>query len=128
MPPRAITGTGDPEPSVIPIVPNPVKKRPTVLAIATGILLLGLSALAYAALGGAESAAALAIAAGCAATLAALARDIVTVDSAPFDPAAASHAERMAAIEADTKAKLAWHELMGDTIERVTRPPNIPNS
>ena len=91
--------------------------RINVLWIGIFMVVLGLSAFSYAAfVPGGEAAAAMAIGGAVAAGLGALARDIVTVDSQPFDANQAAHKERMAALDNESKQALAWHNLVSDIV------------
>ena len=89
------------------------KLRVNVLLMSVGMVSLGLTALLYAwwAPDG-ESAAAMAIAAGTVAALASLAREIVTVDSTPFDAEQAMHEERILEIETRGEQFQSLHALL----------------
>ena len=94
--------------------PAATPRRTNVLYMAGGVASIGVAALAYAGMvPGGETAAAMAVTASAVTVLGGLAREIVTSDAAPFDPAQAAHLERMATIEAEAEAKMAWHNLTG---------------
>lgn len=97
-----------------------VQKRVNVLWLAAMLTVIAVTALLYAWFNAAgDTTGAMAVVGAAAAALAMLAREIIISDARRFDPAEAAHLERMAALETEAEAKLAWHNLTSQAFRAI---------
>lgn len=112
----------DAEPDTVSasVPPAAKPKRTNVLFLAACMVVVATMAMVYAALNpDGDTSGAMAIVGGVAVGLAALGTEILRADAKQFDAHEAAHLERMAALEGEAEAKMAWHTLTGQAMRHM---------